>query len=757
MIKGVKKIKWAGEGIVKKDLSTPNKKVVIAPDQQVLFEVEKWYDATPETDKKKHITWIFQDQKAKTIVLQKTLPASNRYGIKIPKNLCGPFEYYLEASLSGKRDLINKTGLLISGDCPAKIVNSKWCTTNDGKDVRKEHFFNYGETVYLNLMTEGLNGNLNLSIDIFRNISGKDDPCVFRYTSVDVIDGEVNLAIKNTFSWYSNLKGIKETEEFYVKVFDPVIKTYISDGNNDTIHARFLRINKKIASIEIKPPTNLSPLKIGEPEKNFKTPTFCRYNKIVVNDTDNDKNKFDLTLYDSVTTKNVLEYETIAGSSDDKKKSLDFTFLDLDTSKACFNKGRADEHKKEVVIYLNGVKQKAEVIKKEHLNLEVISDNNLVLLRTTPELFFLSPDKVSKYQIFAHTCAQPAGVINLNVYPNIEREVAFVLTLFKTLNLEVNQKFSTRETLTDYNKKQSMQLIRNELEILYQTKGGLGYGLSAKVKIDNVESSIELGKTKSQIKKLIGFYNTVKEVLSVFDGQGREEDSIAYKKKILPKVTFDIEPPNIALALRITNRKIEKSTEIVRQLTGALALKPITKIKIGVDLLSLLQYMGIAGKISDWIKTALEKKYHFTIYIIFEFSLEAKGELSLTYNNVEGFAPGSRKLQIEPGIGIKGGVKSTEFVSVLVPEADGKMQETKVEKWKGEATGASSILYTYEIKSDKKGQFSQHKMEFTGIKATIVIYAIKQGMKYNETFRKDFTIIEKPSKPWYESDKEYTL
>ena len=282
MIKGVKKIKWAGEGIVKKDLSTPNKKVVIAPDQQVLFEVEKWYDATPETDKKKHITWIFQDQKAKTIVLQKTLPASNRYGIKIPKNLCGPFEYYLEASLSGKRDLINKTGLLISGDCPAKIVNSKWCTTNDGKDVRKEHFFNYGETVYLNLMTEGLNGNLNLSIDIFRNISGKNDPCIFRYTSVDVIDGEVNLAIKNTLTWHSKIKDMKESEEFYVKVFDPANKIYITDNNNDTIHARFLRIKKKAVPQEIKPPTNMSPLKTGEPDKNATRFEPCKFETITI-------------------------------------------------------------------------------------------------------------------------------------------------------------------------------------------------------------------------------------------------------------------------------------------------------------------------------------------------------------------------------------------------------------------------------------------------------------------------------------------
>jgi len=281
MVKGVKKIKWSGIGVVKKDLSTPNKKVVIAPDQQVLFEVEKWYEATPESDKKKHITWIFQEKKTRTIVLQKTLAYNNRYGIKIPKNLCGPFEYYLEASLSGKRDFINKTGLLISGDCPAKIVGSKWCTTNDGKDVRKDHLFNYGEKLYLNLRTEGLNGNLNLSVDVFRK-SGDPKIPIFRYTSVDIIDGEINLEIKNTYAWHSKLTGIKETEEFYVKVFDPAIKLYIPNDKNETKHAQFLKINKKVVSKEVKPPTNMSPLKTGEPDKNVARFEPCKFETITI-------------------------------------------------------------------------------------------------------------------------------------------------------------------------------------------------------------------------------------------------------------------------------------------------------------------------------------------------------------------------------------------------------------------------------------------------------------------------------------------
>ncbi|MBE0390786.1 OmpA family protein [Flavobacterium sp. PL002] len=289
MAKGVKKIKWSQVGKVVSSLSIPEKKLVIQPDQFVYFEVEKWYDGTTASDKKKDITWMLQHRRSNKIieiVLLKRLPASNRYAVKIPRNLCGPFEYYLEASLSGAIDRINQTGLIVRGSCTSKIIGSKWCTTNDGKDIRKEHVFKYGETIYLNLTTQGLNGHLNLSVDIFRNIAGTNDPVVFRYTSVDVIDGEINVKMDNTFAWYSKITNMKETEEFFVKVFDPAKKTYIPDNNKDTIHARFLRIEKKITSKEIKPSTNLSPLKTGEADKNYKNYHSCKYRALNIDDID---------------------------------------------------------------------------------------------------------------------------------------------------------------------------------------------------------------------------------------------------------------------------------------------------------------------------------------------------------------------------------------------------------------------------------------------------------------------------------------
>ncbi|OCA76911.1 hypothetical protein BBI01_00140 [Chryseobacterium artocarpi] len=717
----------------------------------VYLIVDQWHDGTTELDKSKKLTWLCFSQDKKKQLDTRQLESKDSYVIKIPPKLAGSYRYYVEASFSGKKDPLKDTGLYVYGTTTKKVVTSKWCAKPDGEDLRKSQF-SYGHLIYLGLETEGMNGD-QVTVEVYRRVPGgggsKDDQYITAFTHVQVIDGEVNLKMGNTYQWYGKIKKPNPTEEFYVKVKDASGK-YISDGK-DRLHARYLRIKNNIVSRNSETPTNHTPTKVDKPEISFKRHEPCRYDKVIIGDKDSNKKPFNIVVYDPLQKKNITTYETLA--KHEAGTTIDLTFEKI-THKGCFTQ---PNHKKEIEIYINGQKQKTQVVSGDKYTLPIQARANTYLLRTNPSLFFVTPDAANTYRIVTKTCAQPNNPLTINVYPNIEREVTFVLTLFPSFGAEVNQKFSTREKLTDYNKKQSMQLIRNETEILYNAKGGLGFGLQAKVKVDNVESSIELAHTRNQIKKLIGFYHTVNEVLSVFDGRGKESTSLAYDRKVLPKVTFDIEPPNVALALRITNKKVERTLQVVPQFTGALALKPITKIKIGVDLLSLLQYMGVGGKIASWIKDTLEAKYKFTIYIIFEVSLEARAELSLTYNKVEGFAPGPRKLQIEAGVGIKGGVKSTEFVTIVVPEADGSPQKVKVEKWKGEASGASSMLYTYEVNADSKGQYSKHKLEFTGVKATIVVYSIKNGMKYNESFKKDFTIIEKPDKAWYESEKEYTV
>lgn len=285
MKKGVKKIKWTGKGeVIKKNPITAK------GNQFVYFKISEWEEGTTELEKDKNVFWHFQTYRSRQTVLKTTKRYNEDYGIKIPKKLCGPYAYYLEASIPSLSNS-KKAGLAVGGWCEQKIIDSKWSTTNDGEVVGKSDIFSYGNTIHLNLDTEGLNGFTNLIVDIYRK--GHDDKPIKVYTSVDVTDGEVNLAITDTLSWYGQIKGIKDVEEFYVKVKNPVTKKYIPNNNNETKHATYLQIKKKIEPSIPKPPTNLTPLKVGELDKYLKNAGHCRFKKIIITEDDKPTILFD--------------------------------------------------------------------------------------------------------------------------------------------------------------------------------------------------------------------------------------------------------------------------------------------------------------------------------------------------------------------------------------------------------------------------------------------------------------------------------
>ena len=292
MAKGVKKIEWNstkkdGAGVYPK-LSTPNRLLTIEPDKHAWFSVKEWYPDTTKAEKEKNITWIRQDGKEKFIIKQMVVPANNLYGFRLEKKLCGPYTYYIEASLSGKRDLKNETGLYVRGYCTPKIIDSKWCTSNDGKDERSR-LFSYGEKLYLGVNTEGLNGNI-LTVEIYRLREGsrltgrKEDKRIRTIANVEVIDGEINLEINNTSLWKADIIDIEDTEKFYIKIKD-AFGNYIKDDKNDNIHARFLRIKNESVPQTPKKPTNNTPVKVGESEVNKKRDELCKFSAINITET----------------------------------------------------------------------------------------------------------------------------------------------------------------------------------------------------------------------------------------------------------------------------------------------------------------------------------------------------------------------------------------------------------------------------------------------------------------------------------------
>ncbi|WP_088391491.1 OmpA family protein [Flavobacterium davisii] len=285
MIGGIKKIHYA-KGLIFKEKSIPNQILVIAPDEFVWFSIE-WIETTPEKEKQRNVVWIWQEGNRKTVLKKTVLNSAMLYGIKIPKKLCG-FTYFIEASLSGNRNnsKTNHKGLHISGYCPPRITASKWAVSSDGTPAAQQKQFAYGERVYLNLDTEGINGYKNLTIEIYAHKTLAPDPLTKTIVGVDVTDGEINLEINNTLIWYGKHLFPKEVMEFYVKVKLPNGR-YIKDHNGDIIHARYLRIKPQQVFQMPEPPKNTTALKVGNNKTNLKNYHPCKLSKVQLTEAGN--------------------------------------------------------------------------------------------------------------------------------------------------------------------------------------------------------------------------------------------------------------------------------------------------------------------------------------------------------------------------------------------------------------------------------------------------------------------------------------
>ncbi|MGG7469211.1 OmpA family protein [Chryseobacterium arthrosphaerae] len=317
--KGIKKIGIVPRADNARIIYNNGEYISVEPGKPIRFSVSEWFPGTPDADKKKEIVWIRQKAGRKGIIEQLRRPAGFVYEYKFTKKECGIVAYYIEASLSGKPDTVNKVGVNILGYCPPKIVDSRWSTTEGGKDVRQTFYFSYGHIIHLYLGTEGLNGRKDLIVEIYRRIrmggGTSDDPLMRSWTNVEVNDGEINVVVQNTSQWKGTIKNIKNVEELYVKVKDPRTGKYIVDDNNDDIHGRFLRMKNELVAKAPKPPQNVVPTKVYMPDKNLERYEPCKFETIRITDITFDKNgevKTPVMVFDNGKgVKNIAGKETI--------------------------------------------------------------------------------------------------------------------------------------------------------------------------------------------------------------------------------------------------------------------------------------------------------------------------------------------------------------------------------------------------------------------------------------------------------------
>lgn len=303
MAKGVKKIALKEGATYYPKMSVSGQRVTIPAEIAASFVVSQWEKDTTADEKKKEITWMRQTSDRKTILNQ--VPSKGGYSLSISKQLCGNYHFYIEASLSGKPDFKNVTGLMVKGWCNPLIVSSKW-TTQPGskhsiKNQAKKDYISYGHLVYLNLVTEGLNGN-KLIIEIWNQQRAKADRQIFVYTDVTVKDGEVNLKIGNTYAWMAKVKHIQEVEEFYIKVKDQKSNTYIKDSLGDDKHAIYLNVKNKVFTSNTEVSTNQTPTKVYKPDVNSVRIEPCKFERIKITESeikDGKANNTTVTVFDN--------------------------------------------------------------------------------------------------------------------------------------------------------------------------------------------------------------------------------------------------------------------------------------------------------------------------------------------------------------------------------------------------------------------------------------------------------------------------
>ena len=338
--------------------------------------------------------------------------------------------------------------------------------------------------------------------------------------------------------------------------------------------------------------------------------------------------------------------------------------------------------------------------------------------------FLLGLVEPFKVAIPVSTCRYQTILI-FDVYPDIEWEVAFLITVGAGYKEKMTFK---RDDLRGFHKGFGFKMIKDEIKEDVISKGGLSYSLAVKYSINNKthNNQFQFGFVHT-IDSIIKSYTKVSGWLQLFNSNGNELDSVAYKKNITNKFEFNIDPPNIALALRWKYGVAKNNGQAVIIYTGAVALKPLIGVKISVDLITLLKnFSGVAREIIDWAIDFIAWLTKADLYIMFDTSIALNAEINLSYNKIDGFDPETKqKVELELGCALRAGIKSKAviFVAVTKPSRTGESQMAETEQWKAEGIVQTSVKFTKEYGYDaEKGSY--HITEIIWLGAEMIITVI---------------------------------
>lgn len=357
------------------------------------------------------------------------------------------------------------------------------------------------------------------------------------------------------------------------------------------------------------------------------------------------------------------------------------------------------------------------------------------------------------------TCRYPNQLAKIRLFPDIEWEVAFLITVGRAYSGKI--KYS-RERLNLYHQNFSFQYLKNDLKVESEETNNLGWTLKAKAFENGIEHEIGIESIKKVIDAAVYAFNVTRESLEAFNPSNNDgTPSLAVSRGVID-LDFAIDPPNIGFALGWEFGKASND-EIVPIYTGGLRADPLIGLTIIVDLVPLVKFIPYVGAILNWLIRFIEKLTKSKIYITFEISFPVKADLSLSYNKVDGFAnQGKQKIWIEPTVTLRAGCKSNEVI--LIPtstRADGTIETTETEKWKVEGNAAASYTFEkewgYDLTVNK--YYEQSLVKFNGAKITIIISELisKRRIDFKPYKQETFEVVppDEPDAPTYSSGKIY--
>ncbi|MFL9484751.1 OmpA family protein [Chitinophagaceae bacterium LWZ2-11] len=293
MLKGVKTIKCIGGAMYYATRGQRATPVLMMGGTPAKFEVAEWFEGTTEADKKK-VEWFIEDED-RNILKQGKTETGTIAEYNISKKYAGCRLYYIEAGIAGVIDRKRQTGLYLKALAAALIISSSWRNNENptAPEIKESAPASLGQTLFLNLKTEGLNG-YDCRIEVY--YAKRGDDILMQTYSVKCINGEIDLTVpgSDTKLWFLNLKSAGYSAgQLYVKITANGLNGYVPDDKQCFLHATHLWVNGVLAKDTIKTKPVNNPLLQGSKDTDKTRYDHCRFTAIIVNDNGKDTPVFD--------------------------------------------------------------------------------------------------------------------------------------------------------------------------------------------------------------------------------------------------------------------------------------------------------------------------------------------------------------------------------------------------------------------------------------------------------------------------------